>query len=119
MTPVVRCQRQVYAVYFDLSDALDLVPRNMTLHKFSSFGFSDAYVSLFRSYLTKREFWVRVSGTLSLCFQVTPYVLQGCVLRPFVFEVFINNLRNSVNHCQFLIFAHGLKIFRIINSPHD
>jgi hypothetical protein len=36
----------------------------MLLHKLSSFGFSDAYVSWFRSYLTNRQSGVRVSGTL-------------------------------------------------------
>jgi hypothetical protein len=25
----------------------------------------------------------------------------------------------TVNHCKFLIFADDLKIFRVINSPHD
>jgi hypothetical protein len=71
MTPVVRDQRQADAVYFDLSDPFVLVPRNMCLHKLSSCGFCDAYVSWFRSYLTNRQHRVRVSGTLSLTFQVT------------------------------------------------
>jgi hypothetical protein len=54
MSPVVRGQRQADSVYFNLSDAFDLAPHNM--HKLSSFGFSDAYVRWFRSYLTNRKF---------------------------------------------------------------
>jgi hypothetical protein len=71
VTSVVRSQRQADAVYFDLSHAFDLVPHNMLLRKLGSFGFSDAYVNWFRSYLINRQSRVRISGTLSLPFQVT------------------------------------------------
>jgi hypothetical protein len=118
LTPVVLCQRQADAVYFDLSNAFDLVPHNMLLHKLSSFGFS-AYVSWFRCYLTSRQSRVRISGTLPLSFQVKYGVPQGSVLGPILFNVFINDLCNWVSYCKLLIFADYLKIFRVINPPYD
>jgi hypothetical protein len=97
----------------------DLVPHNMLLHKLGSFGFSDGYVSWFRSYLTNRPSRVRVCGTLSQPFQVTSGVPKGSVLGPFLFNLFINDLCSSVQYCKLLIFADDVKIFRVINSPHD
>jgi hypothetical protein len=43
-------------------------------------------------------------------------VPQGSVLKPFLFNIFINDLCNFVNYCELLVFADDLIIF---NSPHD
>jgi hypothetical protein len=46
-------------------------------------------------------------------------VPQGSLLGPFLFNLFINDVFNSINHCKFLIFADDLKISRVINSSDD
>jgi hypothetical protein len=83
------------------------------------FEFSYGYVSCFRSYLTNRQFLVRVFGTHSLPFQVSSGVSQGSLLGCFLYNIVINNLCNYINHCTFLISADDIEIFLVINSPHD
>jgi hypothetical protein len=54
ISPLVGSQRQADAIYFDLSNAFDLVPHSLLLHKLSAFGRSGGYVNWFRSYLCNR-----------------------------------------------------------------
>jgi hypothetical protein len=79
-----------------------------------SLGFS----SWFRSYLTCRQSRMRLVGNFSPPFTVTSDVPQGFVLGPFLFNVFVSDLSNSIQRCKFLFFA-DLKIFRVITSPRD
>jgi hypothetical protein len=55
ISPLVGSLRQTDAIYFDQSNAFDLVPHSLLLHKLSAFGLSGAYVIWFRSYLSNTE----------------------------------------------------------------
>jgi hypothetical protein len=67
ISPLVGSQRQADAIYFDLSNAFELVPHSLLLRKLSAFGLSSGCVSWFRSYLSNRNSQVRVSGVLQGC----------------------------------------------------
>jgi hypothetical protein len=109
----------VDAIYFDLTSALDLVPHSLFLHKLSVLGFSDGYVNWMRSYLANRQSQVCIGETTSLPFEVLYGVPQGSVLGPLLFNVYINDLCDSVKHSRYLLFADDIIIYRAISSPED
>jgi hypothetical protein len=93
--PLVNTQRKFYAIYFDLSNAFNLVPHSL-INKLSTFGLSGGYVNWFRSYLSNRSNQARVSGVLSSPSELFSGVFQGSLLRLMLFNVFINDICNEL-----------------------
>ena len=45
--------------------------------------------------------------------------MQGSVLSPFLFSLFINSLLLVVSYCRFLLFVDGSKIMGYVVEGHD
>ena len=78
------------AVFFDFRKAFDLVHHDILLKKLSSYNM--ASITFLRSYLQGRLQCVLVNGTYSQETSLTSGVLQGSILGPLLFCVFINDL---------------------------
>jgi hypothetical protein len=75
--PSVSTQGQTDSVYFYLTKAFDIVSHNILLRYF---GLSSSYVDWFHSYLSNRQSFVCISGTLSFPYPVKCGVPQGSTL---------------------------------------
>jgi hypothetical protein len=117
--PSVSTQGQTDSVYFDFTKAFDIVPHNILLRKLSNFGLSSGYIDWFRSYLSNRQSFVRISGTVSFPYLVKCGVPQGSTLGPLLFNIFINDICDSIHNSQCLVFADDLKIYRSISDVDD
>jgi hypothetical protein len=120
ISPLVGSQIQAVVIYFDLSNAFDLVPHSLLvllLHKLSAFGLSGVYVNWLCSNLSNRKSQVGVSGVLPSPFEVLCGVPQGSVLGPLLFNVFINDICDAVAHYKYLLFADDINIYRALVSP--
>ena len=76
----------------DLSKAFDSIPHDLFIAKMHTFGFSIDVVTFFYSYLKRRKQNVRINNKHSVFQILLSGVLQGSILGPLLFNIFINNL---------------------------
>jgi len=76
----------------DLSAAFDVVNIDLLLQRLSIAGLPQDVVGLLRSWLTEREAYVEVEGECSAFFKVKTGTVQGSILGPVLFNLFIRPL---------------------------
>ena len=84
-------------VFIDLKQAYDRVPTHLLLRKLSRFGASSHLVSLIQSLFSSCSSRVIVNAILSPSFNRGRGLLQGSLLSPWLFNVFIDDLACSLN----------------------
>lgn len=112
-----RCQ--VDAVFTDFSKAFDTVNHVILVKKLEAIGLHGSLLRWLNSYIQDRKQLVRACGFISREIEVTSGVPQGSHLGPLLFNIFINDIKSEIIHCQFLLFADDLKIFNVVNSSLD
>ena len=77
----------------DYSSAFDTIDHSILVHRlYADFGFTDAVLQWFSSYLTDRTHYVSLSNHCSALSPVHSSVPQGSVLGPMLLTMYINLL---------------------------
>ena len=87
------------------------VPHSLLIHKLKTFGFNGDLLSWLKSYLTGRKQQVVIEGSKSSWLSVTSGVLQGSILGPPLFLLYINDMPDVVSICSISLFAGDAKCF--------
>ena len=99
------------AIFLDLSKAFDTLNFDILLHKLKYYGVDGTSLALIKSYLTNRYQYVQFENFDSELLEIVTGIPQGSILSPLFFSVFINDLVNSSNKFQFLMYADDTTIY--------
>jgi hypothetical protein len=101
----------VDAVYFDFAKAFEKVPHDILLKRLRQHRITGKPLSWITNFLTNRTQKVRIGSVLSDSLPVSSGIIQGSVLGPTLFNIFINNVDSSLRHCKIVKYADDIRIF--------
>ena len=91
-------------ILIDLQKAFDTINHDILLKKLGVIGFSDHTVKWFQSYLSNRKFTVNLQNSFSEISSMSCEVLEGSILGPLLFLIFVNDMPMAVT-CNLFLYA--------------
>jgi len=109
----------INALYLDFGKAFDTVPHYELLQKLWQIGKTDPLWKLFSNYLSNRSHFVCYNGCNSSILPVLSGVLQGSILGPLLFLIYVNGLPLSIRSASRFLFADDTKLLHTIKNDQD
>ena len=101
----------VIKTLLDYSKAFDCANHNIILAKLKSIGFTNSALNWINSYLTGRSQSVKTDAGRSHWKNLQNGVPQGSILGPLLFTILLLDIKHSIRHCNFHLYADDTQIF--------
>ncbi len=108
----------VDVVFFDFQKAFDTVPHHVLISKLAKCGIEHRALQWVSHFLLNRQQKVKINNVFSDPRSVNSGVIQGSVLGPTLFNVFINDVDKVIQHGHILKYADDIRIF-LSSSKND
>ncbi len=114
----IQNKQSVVVAYIDYAKAFDTVSHAKLLSKLSAYGITGNLYNWVSSFLHNRTQQTRVGSALSNTVNLPSGVVQGSVLGPLLFVLFINDVSKILNndHCFCKLYADDLKLYTSLCS---
>ena len=98
-------------ILLDLSKAFDTVNHIILFDKLEHCGIRGLALDWIRSYFSNRKQYVEYNGHRSLRSEISCGVLQGSILGPLFFLLYINDINNASNLLNLILLADDANVF--------
>ena len=105
ITKVIDEGSYAVSIFLDLSKAFDTVNHSILLSKLDLYSICASENQWFKSYLSKWKQKVFINGVKANFYLLNSGVLQGSILGPFLFIVYINDMVRATNYFTVRLFA--------------
>lgn len=109
----------VDVVYLDFSKAFDKVDQSVLMEKLGRIGIRGKIAKWINNFFIGRTQSVVVQRVESRTSEVTSGVIQGSVIGPLLFLIFINDIDVGLNYCKTTSFADDTRMIGAIRTEED
>jgi len=110
-------RQNVAIAHIDYAKAFDVVIHVKLLHKLSAYGIAGDLLAWIRAFLTGRSQCTRINQSYSQYTHIESGVIQGSVLGPLLFLLYINDVTDVFNDdCKCKLYADDITIYSILGN---
>lgn len=108
----------VLAVFLDVCRAFETVDRDILIRKFQMIGVADVVRDWCVSDLSNRTEKVKYKSEISNDVETKFGILQGTVLRPLLFNIYVNDMVDSVNKYNLSMFDDDTMLYVCVRGQY-
>ena len=110
ITNAVERNETTIGIFLDLSKAFDTIDHNILLYKLEHYGLRGIVLEWFKNYLSNRKQFVSYNSCNSELKDIVCGVPQGSILGPLLFILYVNDITNTSDVLEFILFADDTTI---------